>query len=587
MGFKVNFSKKNNDRFYLPGQEIKISRGLVAQRNYTTESDNVLTCRKRTFVAMCGFALIFVILGGRVSYVCLGNGINIDTAAIVDEQISDEDVLHLKDPVKRADILDRNGEIIATSLPTVNLYADTRKIKNVQDAAEKLNFIFPEIPYVRLLELLNRRGAFIYLRRNLSPAQQSQVNALGIPGLEFEDCEKRIYPHKNLFAHILGNTNVDNKGISGLEGFLDERLTMSTKPVSLSVDLGVQNTIRDELLAGVKKFNADGAAAILLDATNGKVVSLVSVPDFDPNENIKVGEREMFNFATKGVYEAGSVFKVFNTALSLESGKVRPDNRFDTSAPVFFGHNKVTDPHGSHGQLTPEDILVESSNIGSTLEILRVGKKYQREFLQSINMDKKLKNFEISETARPIFPQQSRWSDHLMATISFGYGLSSTPLHIVSAFAAVINGGVYHEPTLLQDSKREGKRILSEENSKSLREMLRAVVVRGTGKRANVEGYEVIGKTGTADKLVNGRYDHKKSISTFVSGFPGSDPRYALLVVIDNPKASKETFGYTTAGWNAVPITKSIITAIAPQLNLKVDFDAEKQKSIVDAAYKK
>jgi cell division protein FtsI (penicillin-binding protein 3) len=160
-------------------------------------------------------------------------------------------------------------------------------------------------------------------------------------------------------------------------------------------------------------------------------------------------------------------------------------------------------------------------------------------------------------------------------------------LHIVSAFAAVINGGVYHEPTLLQDGKREGKRILSEENSKSLREMLRAVVVRGTGKRANVEGYEVIGKTGTADKLVNGRYDHKKSISTFVSGFPGSNPRYALLVVIDNPKASKETFGYTTAGWNAVPITKSIITAIAPQLNLKVDFDAEKQKSIVDAAYKK
>lgn len=586
MGFKVNFSKRQDERFYLPGQEIKISRSAMSRKSYMTESDNVLTCRQRTLFALFCFSLIYAVLCFRVSYVCLGHGINIDTA-IAQEEFADEDVIRFKNPVKRADILDRNGEIIATSLPTVNLYANTKQIKNAQDVAEKLNFIFPDISYETFLAKLQKRGAFIYLKRNLSPAQQMQVNNLGIPGLEFENCEKRIYPHKNLFAHVLGNTNVDNQGISGVEKAMDERLTTSTKPLSLSLDLGIQNTIRDALVEGVKQFNAEGAAAILMEAKTGQVVALVSVPDFDPNENLKVEDRAMFNFATKGVYEAGSVFKVFNTALCLESGKVKVTDRFDTSHPVFFGKAKVTDPHGSHKMLTPEDILVESSNIGSTLEILKVGKKFQRRFLQSINMDKKLADFELPETAKPLFLSENRWSNHTMATISYGYGISTTPLHIVSAFSAVINGGMYHEPSLVYRKPHEGKRVVSEKTSENMRTLLRAVVTRGTGRRANVEGYQVMGKTGTADKLENGHYNHKKSISSFVSGFPESDPQYTLIVVMDDPKASKETYGYTTAGWNAVPITKNIISAVAPQLNVKADFDIDRQKSIVNAAYKR
>ncbi len=586
MGFKVNFSKRQDERFYLPGQEIKISRSAMSRKSYMTESDNVLTCRQRTMFALLCFVLIYAVLCLRVSYVCLGHGINIDTA-ITTNEFADEDIIRFKNPVKRADILDRNGEIIATSLPTVNLYANTKQIKNTQDVAEKLNFIFPDVPYETFLAKLQKRGAFIYLKRNLSPAQQMQVNNLGIPGLEFENCEKRIYPHKNLFAHVLGNTNVDNEGISGVEKAMDERLTTSTKPLSLSLDLGIQNTIRDALIEGVKQFNAEGAAAILMEAKTGQVVALVSVPDFDPNENLKVEDRAMFNFATKGVYEAGSVFKVFNTALCLESGKVKVTDRFDTSHPVFFGKAKVTDPHGSHKMLTPEDILVESSNIGSTLEILKVGKKFQRRFLQSINMDKKLADFELPETAKPLFLSENRWSNHTMATISYGYGISTTPLHIVSAFAAVINGGMYHEPSLLYRKPHEGKRVVSEKTSENMRTLLRAVVTRGTGRRANVEGYQVMGKTGTADKLENGHYNHKKSISSFVSGFPESDPQYTLIVVMDDPKASKETYGYTTAGWNAVPITKNIISAVAPQLNVKADFDIDRQKSIVNAAYKR
>lgn len=586
MGFKVNFSRRQDEQFYLPGQEIKISRSALSRKSYMTESDNVLTCRQRTLFALCCFVLIYAVLCFRVSYVCLGHGISIDTAIAADE-FADEDVIRFKNPVKRADILDRNGEIIATSLPTVNLYANTKQIKNAQDVAEKLNYVFPDVPYETFLAKLQRRGAFIYLKRNLSPAQQMQVNNLGIPGLEFENCEKRIYPHKNLFAHVLGNTNVDNEGISGVEKAMDERLTTSTKPLSLSLDLGIQNTIRDALVEGVKQFNAEGAAAILMEAKTGQVVALVSVPDFDPNENLKVEDRAMFNFATKGVYEAGSVFKVFNTALCLESGKVKVTDRFDTSHPVFFGRAKVTDPHGSHKMLTPEDILVESSNIGSTLEIMKVGKKFQRKFLQSINMDKKLADFELPEVAKPLFLSESRWSNHTMATISYGYGISTTPLHIVSAFSAVVNGGVYHEPSLIYRKPHEGKRVVSEKTSENMRTLLRAVVTRGTGRRANVEGYQVMGKTGTADKLENGHYNHKKSISSFVSGFPESNPQYTLIVVMDDPKASKETYGYTTAGWNAVPITKNIISAVAPQLNVKADFDLERQKSIVNAAYKR
>ena len=584
MGFRVSFSKRQNEDFYLPGQEIKISRGAISSKSYTTESDNVLTCRVRTVVALCFFAAAYLLLGVRVSYVCLGSGINIDAAI---SQSADAEVFRFKNPVKRADILDRNGEIIATSLPTVNLHANPKKIKNPQDVAEKLNYIFPEISYETFKDKLSRRSSFVYLKHNLSPLQQMQVNNLGIPGLEFENCEKRIYPHKNLFAHVLGSTNIDNVGTAGLEKYMDERLTTSTKPLRLTLDLGIQNKIRDELIAGVKQFSADGAAAILMEVKSGRIVALTSVPDYDPNENSKIGEREMFNFATKGVYEAGSVFKVFNTALSLESGKVKPNDRFDTSHAVVVGRKRITDPHGSHGYLSPEDILVESSNIGSTLEILRVGKKYQRQFLQSINMDKALSEFELPEIAKPQFLAEKRWGDVSMATISYGYGISSTPLHIITAFSSVINGGLYRQPTLLEDSKHKAKRVVSEQTSESMRKFLRAVVVRGTGKRANVEGYQVIGKTGTADKLdANGRYDHKKSMSTFISAFPESNPKYALIVVMDNPKASKETYWYTTAGWNAVPISKNIISAVAPQLNVKADFDLEKQKSIVDAAYK-
>jgi len=586
MKFSVNLSKRNNENFYLPGQEIKIARGMSSTKSFMSENDNVLICRMRTWITMLVFAAVYSILGLRVGYICLHNGINVDTA-IADRVAEDEDIIRFINPVKRADVLDRNGEIIATSLPTVILQANTFLIDNPEEVSEKLHKIFPDMAYEEIMRKLKKRNKGVYIRRNLSPEQQYRVNALGIPGLEFSDYEKRIYPHDNLFSHILGTTNIDNQGSSGLEKFMDERLTTSTKPLRLSVDLGIQNTIRGELKAGVEKFSAERAAAILMDANTGKIISMVSYPDFNPNKNLNSSDDAMFNFATKGVYEAGSVFKVFNTALCLDSGKVDIDDRFDTSRPIYFSKKaRVADPHHTLDRMTPEDILVTSSNIGSTLEIMQVGKKAQKAFFQKINMDKKLDDVELVEKAKPIFPSDRVWNDHKMATISYGYGLSSTPLHIITAFSAVVNGGIYHEPTLLEDGKKEGHRVVSQKTSEEMRELLRAVVVRGTGRRADVKGYQVFGKTGTADKLVNGKYDHKKSISTFISGFPASDPKYTLLVVFDDPKGLKETFNHTEAGWNAVPVTYNIISAVAPQLNVKADFDLEKQKNIVDAAYR-
>ena len=319
MSFNVNFSKRKVDKFYLPGQEIRISRGSFASKGFTTENDNVSVCRQRTVFALFCFVFAYIILGAKLSYVCLGNGINIDTA-ITDQ--NDPDVIRFKNPVKRADILDRNGEIIATSLPTVNLYANTKQIKHPKDVAEKLNFIFPEISYDRFMQLLRRRGAFIYLKRNLSPQQQLQVNNLGIPGLEFENCEKRIYPHKNLFAHVLGNTDVDNVGIAGIEKSMNERLTSSTKPLYLSLDIGVQNTIRKELLEGVKKFNAAGAAAILMDAKTGRIVALTSVPDFDPNQNLSINLFMLFNNFSNEFY---CILRIFNW---ISSCNIRTSTNF-------------------------------------------------------------------------------------------------------------------------------------------------------------------------------------------------------------------------------------------------------------------
>lgn len=578
--FGKYFSKKE-ESFYLPGEEIKIGKSCSFM-NYTCAKDPLSICKNRVAFAMLAFILVYAVIGVRLFEVCVAPNLH---------AAEQEEAAHLRayaqSPIKRADITDRNGTIIATSLPTVNLYANPKKILNPERAAQRLVKVLPELKYNDVLRKLSSKSSFVYLKRNLTPSQQYKINYLGIPGLEFENGEKRIYPHKNLFAHLLGSTNIDNKGIAGIEKAENERLTQSDIPLALTIDSGVQDTIREHLAAAVKHFDAAGASAILMDVNTSEVIALVSLPDYDPNRSVNPNSRSYFNMATKGVYEPGSVLKIFNAAMSLESGKVKVSDSFDATEPLKLKYNVIKDYRGENRWLTVPEIMVYSSNIGSARMALKVGGAEQKQFMQKMGFFDEL-DFEITEKSKPIFPK--RWSEGTIATVAYGYGLALTPMHVITAFSAVVNGGIYHEPTLLKnsDKKNNGYRVLSYNTSKQMRDLLRLVVTDGSGKRANVLGYEVAGKTGTANKLsANGKYNSKVVRTTFVSTFPVSKPQYALLVMMDEPKGSKETWGFTTAGWNTVPTAAKIISAIAPQLNVKANYDLDeaRQARIIEASY--
>lgn len=580
------FSRKSRD-FYLPGQEIKLDKSFSFS-DFSYEKDPLSMCKNRLAFAMLMFALVFGVISFRLFDVCVLN------AAPRSEKVAsaaDDDTFYAlpENPIKRADIVDRNGTIIATSLPTVNLYANPSKIINPQRAAQKLAAVLPDIRYEDILAKLTKKGSFVYIKRNLSPSQQYQINYLGIPGLEFEDGEKRIYPHKNLFAQLIGSTNIDNIGISGMEKELDARLRESDIPVKLTIDAGLQDTIRRELDEGIKKFKALGGVAILMDVNTAEVIAMVSLPDYDPNNiTAKVDDRALFNFATKGVYEPGSVLKVFNAAFGLEKGHIKLTDRFDATKPLKLRYNTIKDYRGENRWLTLQEILIYSSNIGSAQIALKIGKEKQRAFLKKLGLFDEISHFEVAEKAKPMLPR--RWGEETTATVAYGYGISITPLHLITAFSAVVNGGVYHEPTLLaNDTNREEHRVISLNTSKKMRQLLRGVVVEGSGKRANVLGYEVAGKTGTAQKLVNGKYINKKVMTSFLGTFPASNPKYALMLMLDEPKGSKETWGFVTSGWNTVPTAGKIITAIAPQLNIKANYDLDelRRNRIIEASYER
>lgn len=575
------FNKNNRDDFYLPGEEIKIS-SRTGFTHFSSDKDPLRVCKNRLLFAVLCFMAVYAVLAIRVFDLCVIPNLGEETPV-------EDTRAYAANPIRRADILDRNGTIIATSLPTVNLYANPKKILNPRKAAAKLAKVLPELKEPEVYKKLTARGSFVYLKRNLTPSQQYQINYLGIPGLEFENGEKRVYPHKNLFAHIIGATDIDNEGISGIEKALDERLTQSDIPLTLSVDAGVQDTIRETLKTAVDKFQALGATAVLMKVNTSEIVAMVSLPDYDPNINKVKNENALFNMATKGVYEPGSVLKIFNTAMSLESGKIKVADRFDASEPLKLKYNVIKDYRGENRWLSVPEILVYSSNIGSARMALKVGGNEQRNFLEKIGFFEEL-NIEVAERGKPLVPK--RWGEGTIATVAFGYGLAVSPLHVVTGYAAMVNGGIYHNPTLIKDGPKtkDGHRVISYNTSKQMRELMRLVVTDGSGKRANVPGYEVAGKTGTANKLnEKGKYVDKKVRTTFVSAFPISNPKYALIVMLDEPKPLKETWGFVTSGWNTVPTAAKIIEAIAPQLNIKANFDLDELRKhrIIEASYGK
>ena len=570
---KFSLSKKKTTFAYTPGQEIYFSAGSFG---WETEDESVNTCHNRVLLVIAFFAIVYAVIIWRIFDVCLVNGVKFHQESVAYYRPKSA----ITSPVHRANITDRNGVVVATNLPTVNLITHPHKITNPKAIALKLAEVFPETSYEDFLNLLTRKSKFAFLKRNLTPSQQAKVNALGFPELEFEPSEIRVYPQKELLSHVLGNTDIDSVGIAGLEKSMNNRLNSSTKDLRLTIDLGVQYAVRDELVKAKEKFMAERATAIVMDINTSEIIALASVPDYDLNQRSFNDPDIKFNFATLGVYEAGSVFKVFNAALGLDSGKIKVTDKFDATKPLKMGWHKITDYRVPAKWLTVGETLIHSSNIASALMALRVGKKLQIQFFKNMGFFDKIENLEINEKGRPLHRTERQWQDDTVATTAYGYGISVTPIHIITAFSAVLNGGLYTPPTLIQETNfRKTRRVISTQTSMDMRKLLRDVVIYGSGKNANIAGYDVAGKTGTANKLdKNGRYIKGKNITSFVSAFPIEDPKYTLMVIIDDPKPLKETYGFVTSGWNAVPTGGKIITRIAPQLNIQPNFDVEEQR---------
>lgn len=471
----------------------------------------------------------------------------------------------------RADITDRNGNLLATSLVTQSLYADPKLVSRPEEAAQKLVSALPDLDYKDVLNKLSGDRRFVWLKRNLTPKQQAAVHRLGIPGVAFEREERRFYPAGPLTSHIVGFTGIDNNGLAGMEQGFNKRLTEEPgTPLQLSIDLRLQHVLKKELAATVQEFSAIGAAGIVFDVRNGEVLAMVSLPDFDPQDPTGLNPETLFNRATLGVYEMGSTFKIFNSALAFESGKIRVSDMFDAAHPVKIGRFTINDLHNLHRALTVAEVFQHSSNLGSVRMVQQIGIAAQKAFMTKMGFTKPT-GLELPENGWPLVPNP--WREVNSYTISFGHGISVSPMHTVAAAASVINGGFFHKPTLLKrqpDGEVPTEQVVSRQTSDMMRRMFRFVVTEGTGKSAEVKGYVVGGKTGTADKQKGKHYQKNSRMSSFLGAFPMNDPRYIVYVLVDEPQATAKTYGYATGGWVAAPAVGRIVKQIGPLLNVPI-----------------
>lgn len=526
----------------------------------TKISTSVTVARDRLLIVMGAFALGFLLVFAKLVDATVLSG--------VDEPRQMEAVRRNMPAGSRADIVDRNGAMLATSLPTVSLYADAVRVIEPTRTADTLLQALPDLDRTRLIADLSSKKRFVWIKRHLTPQQQAEVNKLGLPGLEFQQESKRVYPQGALFSHTLGYLGIDQEGLAGLEKSMDNRLKGDPAPLKLSLDVRLQHIMKRELQTQIDSFSGIGGAGMIMDARTGEILSLVSLPDFDPHEPGAASDDSKFNRATLGVYEMGSTFKIFNTAMALDSGKVKMSDRFDTTHTIKIGRFTITDYHPANHNYNVPEIMEESSNIGSVRMYEQVGAEWQKAFMTKLGFTKQAK-LETPERGVPMIPNP--WRDVNGMTIAFGHGIAVSALHLVRAAAAIVNGGVMVEPTLVQRPQGQtllGERVISEQTSIEMRQLLRLVVTNGTAKSADAPGYFVGGKTGTADKMINGRYVKNARMANFVGAFPINDPRYVVYVLVDDPKPNAKSYGFATAGWVAAPAVGRIVSQMAPLLGL-------------------
>jgi len=517
-----------------------------------------------------GFGLAFLAISGQLTALTVlpNLGGPQETRALVEPRLP------------RPDIVDRNGILLASDVKVPSLYADPQKIIDVDEAVEMLTANIPDLDARILRSKLMQSNRFAWLKREMSPAERDAIFNLGIPGIGFVNETKRVYPMGRLGAHVLGYVDLDSQGIAGIEKYLDDQGALYTAsladperqepdPAQISIDIRVQHVLADEVGQAITKFKAKAGGAVVLDADTGEVVGLVSLPDFNPNATNKNITSAQQNQMMSGVYELGSVIKAITFAMCFDYGTANLKSRYDARYPLVIGRHAINDFHGLHRVLTVPEIFTNSSNIGTARMALEVGTERHQEFLRRVGLFDRLLT-EVPESAKPLLPR--RWGKLVTATAAFGHGFAVQPLQGVAVVASLLNGGRLITPTFLKRDRETAdglaRQVIKPKTSEMMRELFRLNVLDGTARRADAVGYRVGGKTGTAEKVINGRYSKNARLTSFIGAFPMEAPRYVLLIMLDEPQPTPSTFGQATSGWNAVPTAGKVISRIAPLLGL-------------------
>jgi len=489
---------------------------------------------------------------------------------------------------ERGDIVDRDGQALARTIDAWSIGLQPSKvIGNKLDLARKLAELMPEKDAAAYLAMLRSDHSFYYLRRRAPPGLVSAINGLGEPGLALEREPDRLYPQTSLAAHVVGFTDVDGKGNAGIERAFDERLRDPARrgqPIVLSISSRVQQALEHELNEAMTHFSAIGAAGVIMDIHTGEVFAMTSLPQLNPNAAGQGTPEARFNRATLGVYELGSTFKPFTVAMAMDSGIIKSFGKmYPCPGSLRVGGRNITDTHPFNRDCSVAEIMKESSNIGTAQIAAQLGSTRQREFLRKMGFLSPV-GIELRERGRTLTPG-SNWGEAATMTVGYGHGIAVTPLHLASGYATLFNGGIFRPATLLKVDRNHaaatGHRVFTEDTSYKMRALLRLVVMKGTGKKADAPGYRVGGKTGTANKAVAGGYSQTRVVTSFAGVFPMDEPRYALVVMLDEPQPTVETYGFRTAGWNAAPMMSIIVSRIAPMLGVRPDKNREPDMSTV------
>lgn len=504
------------------------------------------------FVYCCILALFFIIII-RMFFIVLSG-----------DQVKISGIYNSGKIIKRGDIFDRNGIIVATDLKTKSLYVSSILVKDPAAIAKAVSEIFTDLSYQEVLKKINdgkNNKSWILIKRNLTPNQSEQVQNLKIAGLLFEDDSIRVYPQKSIASHLVGYVDLDRKGLAGIEMQYDKKLEKGKDEIKLAMDVRVQDILNDELNKGIIEYRAKAAAGIIMDVTNGEILALSSLPDFDPNIQHFAEPDQRFNRVTNGSYELGSIFKVFTNANAFEENLVKMEDVYNVKEPIKYGRFTIKDDHRVKDEMTVGEIFAYSSNIGTVQIAQKIGIENQKEFLEKMGLLKKI-DVDFPGLGRPIYPKT--WREINLYTISYGHGIAITPLHIATAVAAIANGGILYNPSFLKLKEQpKGERVIKESTSDIMRVMLRKVAMEGTGRGANIEGYEVGGKTGTAERAEFGGYNERQTIASFVAVFPISKPKYLVYVLFD-----RSNYIFNTGGMVAAPTAGKIIKNIAPILGI-------------------